>query len=89
MAAAVRGMSQKGDPAMGESITYTVPGIHCGHCEAAVKEETSSVPGVASVDVDLEGKLVRITGEQLDDQALRAAIEEAGYQVADRVGGLG
>ncbi|HEY8626338.1 MAG TPA: heavy-metal-associated domain-containing protein [Solirubrobacteraceae bacterium] len=70
---------------MGESITYTVPGVHCGHCEAAVKKEASAVAGVASVSVDLESKLVTITGEQLDDQALRAAIDEAGYEVANKV----
>ena len=70
---------------MGESITYTVPGMHCGHCEAAVEKEVSAVSGVESVDVDLESKLVTVTGEELDDEALRAAIDEAGYEVASRV----
>ena len=70
---------------MGESITYTVPGVHCGHCEAAVEQEVSAVSGVESVDVDLESKLVTVTGEELDDEALRAAIDEAGYEVASRV----
>lgn len=67
---------------MSESATYTVPGIHCGHCERAVKEEVGIVPGVTSVAVDLETKLVTVTGELLDDSALRAAIEEAGYEAA-------
>jgi copper chaperone len=67
---------------MSETATYTVPGMHCGHCERAVKEEVGAVPGVASVDVDLETKLVKVTGDALDDRALRAAIEEAGYQAA-------
>ena len=71
---------------MGNSITYTVPGVHCGHCEAAVKQEVSSVAGVESVHVDLESKLVTITGRELDDAALRAAIDEAGYEVANRPG---
>jgi len=62
--------------------TYTVPGMHCGHCERAVKEEVGAVVGVRSVDVDLESKLVVIHGEGLDDLQLRAAIEEAGYQAA-------
>ena len=35
---------------MPESKTYTVPGMHCGHCEAAVSEEMSAVAGVAEVD---------------------------------------
>jgi len=42
-------------------------------------EEVSAVSGVASVDVDLGTKLVTVHGAGLDDAALRAAIEEAGY----------
>jgi copper chaperone len=67
---------------MNTHLTYRVPGMHCGHCERAVKEEVGAVPGVAAVDVDLETKLVTITGDPLDDAALRAAIEEAGYEAA-------
>ena len=67
---------------MTNTLTYTVPGMHCGHCEAAVKEEVSAVEGVESVDVDLETKLVAVHGEGLDDAALRAAIDEAGYEAA-------
>jgi copper chaperone CopZ len=66
---------------MGE-IIYTVPGMSCGHCERAVSEELSHVVGVDSVDVDLETKLVTVRGRELDDAALRAAIEEAGYEAA-------
>ena len=61
---------------------YVVPGMHCGHCEAAVTEEVSAVPGVESVDVDLETKRVEVHGSALDDAAIRAAIEEAGYEAA-------
>jgi copper chaperone CopZ len=61
---------------------YTVPGIHCGHCAAAIKEEVSGVPGVDAVDVDLEDKVVTIRGEALSDEKLRGAIEEAGYEAA-------
>jgi copper chaperone len=67
---------------MGESKTYTVPAIHCGHCAAAIKEEVSGVTGVEAVDVDLDAKVVTIRGEALSDDALREAIEEAGYQAA-------
>ena len=63
-------------------ITYTVPGMHCGHCEKAVAEELRQVPGVAGVDVDLETKLVTVRGDGLQDAELRAAIEEAGYEAA-------
>ena len=63
-------------------LTYSVPGVHCGHCERAVKDEISKVGGVESVDVDLATKLVTVTGEALDDRELRAAIEEAGYEAA-------
>jgi copper chaperone len=66
---------------MSQTVTYTVPGMSCGHCEHAVSAELSAVAGVAHVEVDLGAKLVRVTGEGLDDAALRAAIEEAGYEV--------
>ncbi|MBA2568058.1 MAG: heavy-metal-associated domain-containing protein [Actinobacteria bacterium] len=64
-----------------QTKTYTVPGMHCGHCEQAVKTELGAVPGVQSVQVELDDQLVTVQGEQLDDGALRAAIDEAGYQV--------
>jgi copper chaperone len=65
-----------------ETHIYTVPGMHCGRCEAAVSAELVGVPGVESVEVDLDRKLVTVSGEALDDTALRAAIGEAGYEVA-------
>jgi copper chaperone CopZ len=65
-----------------ETTTYSVPAIHCAHCERAVKEEVGAVAGVESVDVDLETKLVTVTGRDLDDAAIRAALEEAGYEAA-------
>jgi copper chaperone len=64
---------------MSDSIRYSVPGMHCDHCVAAVREEVSAVRGVASVDVDLATKRVVVHGDGLDDAALRAAIDEAGY----------
>jgi copper chaperone len=67
---------------MSETLTYTVPGMHCGHCKAAVSEEVQAVSGVDTVDVDLDTKLVTVQGTALDDVALRAAIEEAGYEAA-------
>ena len=65
-----------------ERVQYTVPAMHCGHCKTAVTDEVSAVPGVESVVVDLDTKRVEVTGEALDDAAIRAAIEEAGYEAA-------
>jgi copper chaperone CopZ len=59
--------------------TYLVEGISCHHCKVAITEEVTQVAGVESVDVDLDTKLVRIVGADLDDAALLAAIDEAGY----------
>ena len=67
---------------MSESLSYTVPAMHCGHCERAVKEEVSAVDGVSEVVVDLDAKLVTVTGQAFDDAAVRAAIAEAGYEAA-------
>jgi copper chaperone len=61
-------------------ITYSVAGMSCGHCRVAITTEVSAVAGVDSVDVDLDTKLVRITGEGLDDATLVAAIDEAGFE---------
>jgi copper chaperone len=67
---------------MTETITYSVPAIHCAHCAMSIREEVSEVDGVEDVAVDLETKLVTVSGSQLDDTAVRAAIEEAGYEAA-------
>jgi copper chaperone len=67
---------------LSETITYSVPAIHCAHCALSIREEVSEVEGVEDVDVDLESKIVTIHGKELDDLALRAAIEEAGYDAA-------
>jgi copper chaperone len=60
-------------------LTFSVPDMSCSHCESAVSTELLAVPGVASVDVDLETKLVVVRGDALDEVALRHAIDEAGY----------
>lgn len=65
---------------MAETITYTVPGMTCEHCRHAVSSELSAVAGVQAVEVDLETKLVTVTGDGLVDGTLRAAIDEAGYE---------
>ena len=64
-----------------EQITYSVPGISCGHCRAAITAEVEKVAGVTGVDVDVDAKRVVVSGADLDDAAVRAAIDEAGYDV--------
>lgn len=63
------------------SITFSVPGMTCGHCEAAIKQEVGGVAGVTGVDVDLDSKDVVVTGTSLDRDAIVAAIDEAGFDV--------
>ncbi len=64
--------------------TYTVVGMTCGHCVNSVTEEVSQIRGVTDVDVDLSTGRLTVTSEALaDDAAVRAAVDEAGYQLAD------
>ena len=65
---------------MSETMTYTVPDMHCAHCERAVADELVALSGVEAVDVDLDSKIVTVRGASLCDGALRAAIEAAGYR---------
>ncbi|MFW2335461.1 heavy-metal-associated domain-containing protein [Ilumatobacter sp.] len=65
-----------------DTLTLSVPGMTCGHCEAAVKQEVGGVAGVTGVAVDLETKDVTVTGSGLDRDTLVAAIDEAGFDVA-------
>lgn len=69
-----------------QELKMTVPGMSCGHCESAVTTEVSKVPGVAEVAVDLASKLVTVRGSDLDPMAIVAAIDEAGYEVAEGSG---
>jgi copper chaperone len=63
--------------------TYTVTGMTCGHCVGAVKGEVGQLPGVTEVVVDLPTGKVTVTSEtSLDSDAVRAAVEEAGYELA-------
>ena len=67
---------------MSETLEYTVPGMSCGHCKAAVERQLEGVSGVESVVVDLDSKRVAVTGTGLSDETLRSAIEDAGYEAA-------
>ncbi len=62
---------------------YTIAGMSCQHCVTAVSEEVGAIPGVTEVGVDLATGRVRIVSDgPLDAAAVRAAITEAGYEVA-------
>jgi copper chaperone CopZ len=63
-------------------LTYSVPGVSCGHCRTAVTAELEKVPGVDAVDVDLDAKRVRVSGTALDDESIVRAIDDAGYDAA-------
>lgn len=68
---------------MATTSTYTVTGMTCQHCVASVTEEVSELSGVEKVTVDLPTGQVTVTSAApLDDDAVRAAVEEAGYQLA-------
>jgi copper chaperone len=72
---------------MGDTATvseYTVTGMVCEHCVNAVTDELGAIQGVTDVHVDLAAGRVRITSNgPLDSAAVRAAIDEAGYELAD------
>jgi copper chaperone CopZ len=53
----------------------------CDHCVLSVREEVGEIPGVTSVDVDLASGRMTITGQGYSDEAVRAAVAEAGYEV--------
>jgi len=62
--------------------TYSVVGMHCDHCVTSVREEVSEIAGVTDVDVDLASGRLAVTGENFSDDDVRAAVAEAGYEVA-------
>jgi copper ion binding protein len=62
--------------------TYTVTGMTCGHCVSTVTEEVSAIDGVSAVDVVLETGALTVTSDTpIEANAVRAAVEEAGYSL--------
>jgi copper chaperone len=61
---------------------YLVQGMTCSHCVLSVREEVSEVAGVHDVDVDLASGRLTVTGRGVSDDAVRAAVADAGYEVA-------
>ena len=71
--------------AIDRSVELSVVGLTCGHCVASLTEELSAVPGVLNVDVILRSgetsTATVVTDIELDDNALRDSVEEAGYEL--------
>jgi len=63
-------------------LIYSVAGVSCEHCCTSIENEVGAVAGVESVEVDLERGVVTVRGRDVNDDAVRAAIDEAGYEVA-------
>jgi copper chaperone CopZ len=69
---------------MSVTSTYTVTGMTCAHCVQAVTGELTALPGVDEVQVDLGTGHVTVTSAApLADEDVRAAVDEAGYELAD------
>ncbi|MFJ4692085.1 heavy-metal-associated domain-containing protein [Streptomyces sp. NPDC088766] len=67
------------------TAVYQVSGMSCGHCEGAVSGEISRLPGVTSVKaVASTGEVTVVSAAALDDEAVRAAVDEAGFELAGR-----
>ena len=62
--------------------TYTVTGMTCGHCVLSVREEVAEISGVRAIDLDLESGRMTVAGAGFTDEAVRAAVADAGYEVA-------
>lgn len=61
-------------------LEYQVTGMTCGHCEMSIREEVGQIPGVEEIRVSAQtGKLVVASSEPVDDAAVLAAVDEAGY----------
>ncbi|MGI8760057.1 MAG: heavy-metal-associated domain-containing protein [Jatrophihabitantaceae bacterium] len=60
---------------------YTVSGMTCSHCVDAVSTALGAVPGVEDVAVDLSSGQVTVSGDEFTDEQVRAAVDEAGYEV--------
>lgn len=67
---------------MDTSTTFTVSGMTCGHCVAAVTEEVSKLPGVRRVGIDLASGAVTVAADRpIDPAEFAAAVDEAGFEV--------
>ncbi|MFI9805903.1 heavy-metal-associated domain-containing protein [Streptomyces sp. NPDC052301] len=78
-------MSAQTDTPGSVTTVYKVTGMSCGHCEGSVSGEVSEIPGVTSVKaVASTGEVTVVSDAPLDDEAVRAAVDEAGFELAGR-----
>lgn len=63
------------------TVVYAVEGMSCDHCAHAITDEVLKIADVEQVNVDLTANTVTVSGQPVDDAAVRAAIDEAGYTV--------
>jgi copper chaperone CopZ len=76
--------AQTGTPGSVTAV-YKVTGMSCGHCEGSVSAEISEIPGVHSVKaVAASGEVTVVSESPLDDEAVRAAVDEAGYELVGK-----
>ena len=67
------------------TATYAIKGMTCNHCVSAVSAELGQLPGVSAIQVDLATGTATVTSDgPLDDAAVRDAVDEAGYELADQ-----
>ncbi|MEU6772705.1 heavy-metal-associated domain-containing protein [Streptomyces sp. NPDC046759] len=67
------------------TTVYKVTGMSCGHCEGSVSGEVSRIPGVTSVKaVASTGEVTVVSAAPLDDEAVRDAVDEAGFELAGK-----
>ncbi|MET8721010.1 MULTISPECIES: heavy-metal-associated domain-containing protein [Streptomyces] len=78
-------MSAQTDTPASVTTVYKVTGMSCGHCEGSVSAEVSQIPGVTSVKaVASSGEVTVVSEAPLDDEAVRAAVDEAGFELAGK-----
>ena len=64
-----------------ETREFTVAGMSCAHCASSVRDEIAAIPAITHVDVDLGTGRLTVTGTHLDEDSIRAAVAEAGYEL--------
>lgn len=60
-------------------LSFKVPKMSCGDCVKAVTSEVRKVSGISNVEVDLHTKWVVVTGDRIDIEAIRRAVQAVGY----------
>ncbi|MGW5649793.1 heavy-metal-associated domain-containing protein [Streptomyces humi] len=79
-------MTAQTDTSGSVTAVYKVTGMSCGHCEGSVSAEISGLAGVSSVTaVAASGEVTVVSTAPLDEEAVRAAVDEAGFELAGRV----